>query len=254
MLHASAVATRRRPGHRLRRPVGARQDHRLPSARPRLRLCHRRDPGGPSRRRRSSPTRSHSRSGERPGHKLTEPASALGLRPHGATRAAARGARAARSRPGVEQPYVESVAVTEVLPELVPQTSHPLASSSSPSAPSPRSCSRPAECDGSSTPRPTRCPPSSTAYSRPPIPTEPLLTDVAKTPERGCDCFSDLLEPTAPVSSEADRAGLPAPIDGPTTLTRSSSTTAARADPGQRVVLDGRRPDRLARGRRLDRG
>ena len=52
MLHAAGIATRRRPGHRVRRPVGPRQDHRVARARQRVRLRDRRDAGRHARRRR----------------------------------------------------------------------------------------------------------------------------------------------------------------------------------------------------------
>ena len=96
MLHAAAVATRRRSGHRLRRPVGPRQDHRVARARPRVRLRHRRDAGDPARRRRSSPTPSRSRSASAPTSKRTEAGLGAGLTPAAAEGAAPRRARAAR--------------------------------------------------------------------------------------------------------------------------------------------------------------
>lgn len=61
--------------------------------------------------------------GERPGHKRTEAASALGLKPTAAGELRLAAIVLLDRRPGIEQPYIEPVPVTEVVAELVPQSS-----------------------------------------------------------------------------------------------------------------------------------
>jgi hypothetical protein len=138
--------------------------------------------------------------------KLTEPASALGLR-----EAPVDGLRLAAivlldRRPGIDRAYVESVPVVEALPALVPQTSylsaldHPL-----------RTLLKTAASTGG-----IRRVVYSEASSLPPLVDDvlrtveeepPILTDVAKMSQRDCDCFSGLVPDTSPTSARVDRPG-----------------------------------------------
>ena len=176
--------------------------------------------------------------GERPGHKRTESASALGLTPTVDPDLRLAALVLLDREQAVQQPYIEQMAVTEVLAELVPQTSflteleHPL-----------RTLAELVISTGG-----VRRVVYSEADTLPDLvegilaaadPAEPLLTDVA-TPERDCDCFSDLLE--------AERTGLtkarPAGPSG--TYRRAGHLDALLVDdqllvltPGIVTVLDG---------------
>ena len=132
--------------------------------------------------------------GSRPGVKITEPASTLGLRA-----APADGLRLAAivlldRRPDIEQPFVESVPIIEALAGLVPQMSH-LSALESPL----RTLLEMIFATGG-----VRRVVYSEATSLPPFIDDvlreiaddaPVFMDVAKMSERNCDCLSGPIEP-----------------------------------------------------------
>ena len=144
--------------------------------------------------------------GSWPGVKTTEPASALGLRG-----APADGLRLAAivlldRRPDVEQPYVESVPITEAVAALVPQTSH-LSALEHPL----RALVETVVSTGG-----MRRVVYSEASTLPPLIDDvlreideetPVLTDVAKLSQRDCDCFSGLIVEDPTDASSVDRPG-----------------------------------------------
>jgi hypothetical protein len=177
--------------------------------------------------------------GERPGNKRTEAASALGLKPTAADDLRLAALVLLDRRPGIEQPYVEPVPVTDVVAELVPQSSflteleHPL-----------RTLAELVVSTGG-----VRRVVYSEAESLPMLIDEILshtgedgqtmLTDVDTT-ERDCDCFNDLLQ--------AQRDGVEKQrIDGPPgTYRRAGHMDALLVDdqllvltPGSVTVLEG---------------
>ena len=140
--------------------------------------------------------------GSWPGLKTTEPASTLGLRG-----APADGLRLAAivlldRRPDVEQPYVESVPITDAVAALVPQTSH-LSALEHPL----RALVETVVSTGG-----MRRVVYSEASTLPPLVGDllqeidddsPVLTDVAKMSQRDCDCFPGLIEdPSDPSTVE----------------------------------------------------
>ncbi len=143
--------------------------------------------------------------GSWPDEKDTEPASTLGLRgaPTDGLRLAA--IVLLDRRPDVEQPFVESVPITEAVGALVPQTSH-LSALEHPL----RTLVEAVVSTGG-----MRRVVYSEASSLPPLidhllqevdDESTMLTDVAKLSQRDCDCFSGLLdEPSDP--SVVDRPG-----------------------------------------------
>ena len=176
--------------------------------------------------------------GERPGHKRTEAASALGLRPaaDGELRLAA--LVLLDRRPGIDQPYVELLELTDVLAELVPQTSF-LTELENPL----RTLAEIAQSTGG-----VRRVVYSEADSLPAVVDEILattsddratLSDVA-TPERDCDCFNDALDAHLN-GTTVDRV-----VGPPGTYRRASHLDALLVDdqllvmlPGVVTVLDG---------------
>jgi hypothetical protein len=176
--------------------------------------------------------------GERPGSKRTEAASALGLKP-----AAGRELRLAAlvlldRRPGIDRPYVELLELTEVLAELVPQTSF-LTELDNPL----RTLAEIAMSTGG-----VRRVVYSEADGLPALVDEILattsddqatLTDVA-TAERDCDCFNDVLQ------AELTGTEIPHVVGAPGTYRRASHLDALLVDdqllvmtPGVVTVLDG---------------
>lgn len=143
--------------------------------------------------------------GSWPGVKTTEPASALGLRA-----APADGLRLAAivlldRRPDVEQPYVESVPITEAVAALVPQTSH-LSALEHPL----RALVETVVSTGG-----MRRVVYSEASTLPPLIGDvlreideemPMVTDVAKLSQRDCDCYGLVVEDPRDASS-VDRPG-----------------------------------------------
>lgn len=130
--------------------------------------------------------------GERPGHKRTEAASALGLKPTAAGELRLAAIVLLDRRPGIEQPYIEPVPVTDVVAELVPQSSF-LTELEQPL----RTLAELVVSTGG-----VRRVVYSEAESLPAMVEEILsyggdegetrITDVATT-ERDCDCFNDVL-------------------------------------------------------------
>lgn len=126
--------------------------------------------------------------GSWPGVKTTAPASALGLRGAPADNLRLAAIVLLDRRPGVEQPFVESVPIIEALSELVPQTSH-LSALERPL----RTLLEAILSTGG-----VRRVVYSEASSLPTIIDDvlrqaddaPLLTDVPRMSERECDCFS----------------------------------------------------------------
>ena len=255
MLHAAARRARRRSGHRLRRPVGARQDHRLAGARPRLRLRHRRDAGGPARRLgRALPQAALDR--RAPRHKHTEPASALGLAPALGRGAAARRARAARPRPDVD------AAVRRAgRPDSRPCTSSCPRRATSPSSSS-RSARSPSSCSSTGGVRRVVY---SEADTLPGLVDDILAADHRRPadahrrrrrPRRDCDCFDGLL-----LEARPHGATMPKASSAPRSLRRSEPhrradgrRPALGAAPGDVTVLEGVGPIVWLAAERLDRG
>lgn len=148
--------------------------------------------------------------GERPGNKRTEGASALGLK--SAAESLTLGALVLLDRrPGIARPYVESIPLTEVLAELVPQTSflteleNPLRtlaelvlttggvrrvvySEADGLVRLVEEILRSASAEGNEV--------------------KPTLADVA-TPERDCDCFHDLLAGKPSVAEQRASEAIP---------------------------------------------
>jgi hypothetical protein len=177
--------------------------------------------------------------GSWPGVKTTEPASVLGLRG-----APADGLRLAAivlldRRPDVEQPYVESVPITEAVAALVPQTSH-LSALEHPL----RALVETVVSTGG-----MRRVVYSEASTLPPLIDDvlreideetPVLTDVAKLSQRDCDCFPGLV-----VDDPTDAS----PVDRPGAYWRATYADALMVDdslivfvPGSVVVLAGAGP------------
>ena len=176
--------------------------------------------------------------GERPGHKQTHAASALGLNPTAADDLKLAALVILDRTAGVDQPYLESVSVTDVIAELVPQTSflteleHPL-----------RTLAELVVSTGG-----VRRVVYSEAEDLPALVGEILahrddvgqitITDVATT-ERDCDCFDDVLR--------LQRDGVEKPkVGAPGTYRRAGHLDALLVDdqllvlkPGTVTVLEG---------------
>jgi hypothetical protein len=176
--------------------------------------------------------------GERPGNKRTEAASALGLKPaaDGELRLAA--LVLLDRRPGIERPYVEMIGLTDVLAELVPQTSF-LTELENPL----RTLAEIVMSTGG-----VRRVVYSEAEGLPALVDEILattnndqatLSDVATT-ERDCDCFNDVLK------AHLNGTTVERVVGPPGTYRRASHLDALLVDdqllvmiPGVVTVLDG---------------
>lgn len=177
--------------------------------------------------------------GERPGHKRTEAASALGLKPTAAHDLRLAALVLLDRRPGIEQPYVEPMPVTEVIAELVPQSSF-LTELEQPL----RTLAELVVSTGG-----VRRVVYSEAETLPTMIDQILshtgedgqtrLTDVATT-ERDCDCFDDLLQ------EQRDGEQKPRVKGPPGTYRRAGHLDALLVDdqllvlkPGAVTVLEG---------------
>ena len=135
--------------------------------------------------------------GRSPDVKRSEPASSLGLRDTSAADLRLAALVLLDRRPGIDRPFVESLSLTEALPELVPQTSY-LAALSRPL----RLLAELVNATGG-----VRRVVYSEADTLPDLiddilttvqPEASQLSDVAATYRRDCDCFAELL-PGAPL-------------------------------------------------------
>ena len=143
--------------------------------------------------------------GARPQVKATQPASTLGLREIPADDLHLAALVLLDRRPGVEQPFVESVPITEAVAALVPQTSHL------------KALDHPLRTlvDAVVSTGGMRRVVYSEASSLAPLIDEvlqrtadgaPMITDAANLAQRECDCFSRDMEPS-PDPSIVDRPG-----------------------------------------------
>jgi len=167
--------------------------------------------------------------GQRPGRKQHTPASALGLRP-----APSDGLRLAAlvlldRHPGIDRPYVESVPLTEALPELVSQSSY-LSQLDRPL----RVLAQTVVATGG-----VRRMVYSEAETLHTLIDDilstvdeeaPLLTDVASTFKRDCDCYKDLLPGASLVGDAPDQEARPG------TYRRTNATDALLVDDGLLVM------------------
>lgn len=166
--------------------------------------------------------------GSWPGLKGTEPASTLGLRAAPADGLHLASIVLLDRRPDIQQPFVESVPIIEALSELVPQTSY-LAALERPL----RTLLEAILSTGG-----VRRVVYSEASSLPPLIDDvlreidddaPVITDVAKMPQRDCDCFSD------PVEARSD----PSPVERPGAYWRATYIDALVVDDSLIVLVSG---------------